>query len=284
MLHVVAHELTHGVVFYSVAQRTGSPFGLLDAYIEGESLTLGPRSFTDHGGVTHTCSTATFPVFDIVDGIVVPGEEAPAYCSDDGRFWLASRQGSAANEGLADIFGVSTGFFHASDGATASYEMGIDSAVGAIRSLSNPRAPGQPRAYRDRLEFAVACRRYVGGECYGEFTGVVFLGGEYFTTIPGPEGCCYGGEHLNSTILSHAFYLAVEGGTNLATGRSVEGVGAANRKVIEEIFFRGLTMHMPAATTLPRTAAVIRQAAADLHPPGSAPYRAVHQALRAAGF
>ena len=292
MLHVVAHELTHGVVFYSVRQRTGSPFGLLDAFIEGESLTLGPRSFTDHGGVTHTCSTATFPVFDIVDGpvfdivdgIVVPGEEAPAYCSDDGRFWLASRQGSAANEGLADIFGVSTGFFHASDGATASYEMGIDSAGGAIRSLSNPRAPGQPRAYRDRLEFAVACRRYVGGECYGEFTGVVFLGGEYFTTIPGPEGCCYGGEHLNSTILSHAFYLAVEGGTNLATGRSVEGVGAANRKVIEEIFFRGLTMHMPAATTLPRTAAVIRQAAADLHPPGSAPYRAVHQALRAAGF
>ena len=113
---------------------------------------------------------------------------------------------------------------------------------------------------------------------------MIFIRGQYVATIPGPDGCCYGGEHLNSTILSHAFYLAVEGGTNLATGRRVEGVGAANRAAIAEIFFRGLTVHMPAATTLPRTAAVIRQAAADLHPPGSAPYRAVHQALWAAGF
>ena len=41
---------------------------------------------------------------------------------------------------------------------------------------------------------------------------------------------------------------------------------------------------MPAAVTLPRAAAVLRQAAADLHPADSAPYRAVHQALRAAGL
>ena len=118
--------------------------------------------------------------------------------------------------------------------------------------------------------------------CLPEYSGVVFIDATYAGEFP--DSCCYGGEHLNSTILSHAFYLAVEGGTNLATGRSVEGVGGANRKVIEEIFFRGLRVHMPAATTLPRTAAAIRQAAADLHPPGSAPYRAVHQALRAAGF
>ena len=128
------------------------------------------------------------------------------------------------------------------------------------------------------------CLRYVDGECYGDFAGAVFIGGRYASTIPGPEGCCYGGQHWNSTILSHAFYLAVEGGTNSATGRSVDGVGPENRALIEEIFFRGLTVHMPAATTLPRAAAVIRQAAADLHPPGSAPYRAVDQALRAAGL
>ena len=282
-LHVVAHELTHGVVFYSVAQRTGSPFGLLNAFIEGESLTLGPRSFTDNEGVTHTCRTATFPVFDIVEGELVP-VEAPAYCSDDGRFVLSSSQGDAADEGLADIFGVSTGFFHAGDGATASYEMGVDGAGGAIRSLSSPRPPIYPRAFRDRIEFAVVCLRYEDGECFGDFTGVIFIRGEYVATIPGPEGCCYGGEHLNSTILSHAFFLAVEGGTNLATGRAVEGVGAASRTEIEKIFFRGLAVHLPAATTLPGTAAAIRQAAADLHAPGSPPYRAVHQALRAAGF
>ena len=278
-LHVVAHELTHGVVFYSVAQRTGSPFGLLDAFIEGVSLTLGPKSFTDQSGVTHSCPTATFPVIDFRDG---EWKEAPAYCSDDGRFWLASRHGSAVNEGLADVFGISTGFFHAEAGATGSYDLGVDGADGAIRSVGNPRAPIYPRAFDDRIEFAVVCLDNVDGECFGEFTSVIFIRGEYVATIP--DECCYGGEHLNSTILSHAFYLAVEGGTNWATGRAVEGVGPHNRTVIEKIFFRGLVVHQPAATTLPGTAAAILQAAADLHAPGSAPYRAVHQALRAAGL
>ena len=278
-LHVVGHELTHGVVFYSVAQRTGSPYGLVDAFIEGESLTHGPRSFTDDAGTTHVCRTAKFRVRDFRDG---KWKRAPAFCSDDGRFVLASRQGSAANEGLADIFGISAGFFHARDGATASYELAIDGAGGAIRSLSNPRSPVYPRAYRDRLEFAVVCLDYVEGECYGEFTNVIFIRGRYAATIP--DSCCYGGEHLNSTILSHAFYLAVEGGVNEATGGAVDGVGPADRAAIEKIFFRALTVHMPAAATLARSAAAVRQAAADLHPADSAPYRAVHQALSAAGF
>ena len=106
-------------------------------------------------------------------------------------------------------------------------------------------------------------------------------GASTFTTR---SRCCYGGEHWSSTILGHAFYLAVEGGTNPATGRAVEGVGATDRAVIEDIFFRALTVHLPAAGTLPRTAAVIRQAAADLHPADNTPYRAVDQALRAAGL
>ena len=287
-LHVVAHELTHGVVHYSIAQRTGSPFGLVDAYIEGESLRFGPRSYTTRDGVTHECGTTTFRVVDFRDG---EPKDAPAFCHD-GRFVLTSNQGTASNEALADIFGVSTGFFHAGDGATASYEMGIDSAGGAIRSLSNPRPPVYPRTYRDRLELAIVClgsERLPGvpaffgdRDCLPEFSGAVFVDADYIGQFRG--SCCYGAEHLNSTILSHAFFLAVEGGTNPASGRSVAGVGADNRAAIEAIFFRGLTVHLPAATTLPRTAAAIRQAAADLHPPGSAPYRAVHQALRAAGF
>ena len=280
-LHVVAHELTHGVVFYSVHQRTGAPFGLQDAFIEGESIRLGPRQFTDDEGVTHTCRTTTFPgLFRTETGAIAEGE-FPAACSDDGRFLLTSRQGTAANEAIADIFGTATGFFHEQDGATGSYEVGIDQASGVIRSLSNPSAPGNPRAFRDRIEFAFYCVEYIDGDCYGDFSGAVFIRGRYRTTL---DRCCYGAEHWNSTILSHAFYLAVEGGTNRATGRAVEGVGAANRTVIEDVFFRALTVHMPAAVTLPRAAAVIRQAAADLHPAGSAPYRAVHQALRAAGF
>ena len=280
-LHVVGHELTHGVVFYSVNQRTGSPFGFIDAFIEGESVRFGPRQFTDDEDVTHVCRTTTFRGRARTETGAIEEGEFPAACSDDGRFVLTSRQAGAAEEAIADVFGVSAGFFHEQDGATGSYELGVDLASGAIRSLSDPRAPGNPRAYRDRIEFAFFCTEYIGGDCYGNFSGAVFIRGEYVTTL---RGCCYGGEHWNSTILSHAFYLAVEGGTNLATGRAVEGVGAANRAVIEDIFFRALTVHLPAAGTLPRTAAVIRQAAADLHPAGSAPYRAVDQALRAAGL
>ena len=278
-LHIVAHELMHNVTFYAVSQRTGSPFGLLDAFIEGVSVRRGPESFRDEAGVTHTCRTATFRVNDFRDGL---WKDAAAYCSDDGRFWLASSQAGAVNEALSDIFGVSAGFFYVEAGASGSYDVGVDHAGGAIRSLRDPRAPFQPRAFADRIEFAVACLEYIAGECYGEFAGVVFIGGEYVATIP--NECCYGGEHLNSTILSHAFYLAVEGGTNLATGLAVDGVGAANRTVIEAIFFRGLTELLPAATTLPGTAAVIRQAATDLQGLDSAPYRAIDQALRAAGL
>ena len=42
----------------------------------------------------------------------------------------------------------------------------------------------------------------------------------------------------NSTLFSHAFYLAIEGGRNATSGVSVTGVGAANRAQIEKVFFR----------------------------------------------
>ena len=280
-LHVVAHELTHGVVFYSVNRRTGSPFGLIDAFIEGESVRLGPRQFTDDEGVTHVCRTTTFPGRIRTETGAIEERQFPAACSDDGRFLLTSSQGEAVDEALADVFGVSAGFFHEQDGATGSYELGADLAFGVIRSLSDPTARRYPGAYRDRIEFAFFCTEYIDGECYGNFSGASFIRGRYHTTY---DRCCYGAQHWNSTIISHAFHLAVEGGTNRATGRAVEGVGAADRAAIEDIFFRALTVHMPAAGTLPRAAAVIRQAAADLHPADSAPYRAVDQALRAAGF
>ena len=54
-----------------------------------------------------------------------------------------------------------------------------------------------------------------------------------------------GGVHHNSTLFSHAFYLAVEGGRNATSGLSVTGVGATNRAQIEKVFFRAETKLMP---------------------------------------
>ena len=218
--------MTHGVAFYSVNQRTGSPFGIIDAFIEGESFRFGPRQFTDDEGVTHVCRTTTFRGRARTETGAIEEREFPAACSDDGRFLLASRQGGAVEEALADIFGVSAGFFHEQDGATGSYELGVDLAYGVIRSLSDPTARRYPGAYRDRIEFAFFCVEDIDGDCYRDFSGASFIRGRYHTTY---DRCCYGANHWNSTILSHAFYLAVEGGTNLATGHAVEGVGAADR-------------------------------------------------------
>ena len=93
----------------------------------------------------------------------------------------------------------------------------------------------------------------------------------------------YGAHHWNSLILSHVYYLAVEGGTHRTSGMTVEGIGGANREEMERIFFHAMRDLMPAAASLPIAAAVLRQAAVDLAP-GSEAERALDQALHAVGL
>lgn len=75
---------------------------------------------------------------------------------------------------------------------------------GALRSFENPRANGRPDHYSNR------------------YTGTADNGGV----------------RTNSTIVSHAYYLAIEGGTNRTSGLPVEGVGRAHRDQIEKAFSR----------------------------------------------
>ena len=112
------------------------------------------------------------------------------------------------------------------------------------------------------------------------YTHIGFVAGQQFTLRAGG----YDGVHWNSTILSHAFYLAIEGGQNRTTGRTVQGVGAVNRHQVERAFFRAMTHLMPARTSFRMTAAVIRQSAVDLFGVGSATQRAIDQALNAVGL
>jgi thermolysin len=93
-----------------------------------------------------------------------------------------------------------------------------------------------------------------------------------------------GAVHWNSTILSHAFYLAVEGGQNRTSGRTVQGVGAANRGQIEQVFFRAVTNLFPSSPTFQQAAAILRQAAIDIHGASSAAFRSTDQALTAVGL
>jgi thermolysin len=166
-------------------------------------------------------------------------------------------EGGALNESFSDIFGTATAFFFDSlrTGVTpASYLLGRDLTVppGAFiprygqyfaRSISNPLQTGNPDHYSRR----------------------------------GTES------HFNSTIMSHAFYLAVEGGTNRTSGLAVQGVGAANREQIEKVFFRALTSLLPSSATFALARVTTIQAARDLYGAGGTVERAVTQAWDAVG-
>jgi Zn-dependent metalloprotease len=160
-------------------------------------------------------------------------------------------EGGALNEAFSDMFGIATAFYFeaAGDGPLkASYLIGRDLAVPSgvlTRSLANPAQTNDPDHYT---------RRIIGGD-----------------------------PHYNSTIASHAYYLAIEGGTNRTSGLSVQGVGAANREQIEKVFFRALTSLMPSNATFALTRAATIQAARDLYGAGGAVERAVTQAWDAVG-
>ena len=274
LFDVVGHELMHGVTHFSVSNRTGSPFGLYNLIPVGARL--GPPNFTDRTGETHTCDTARFPgEVETPQGLDVG--LVPAWCVD-GRFVLAYSGDGAIHEGYSDIFGESLGFYYEDEGVSADYLVGGDFSEGPIRSMIDPSFSEDPDTYRDRFEFALT----LGGAFEWDYSGHVFVRGEYFGTLrDGAFG--YGGNHWNSLILSHAFYLAIEGGTHRTSGLTVEGIGGENRAEMEAIFFRAMRDLMPAMASLPIAAAVIRQSAADLDPGGDA-QRAVDQALRAIGL
>jgi bacillolysin len=168
-------------------------------------------------------------------------------------------EAGALNEGFSDIFGASTAFFYDPPGngaLQASYLLAKDltSPPGAVvpllrgaltRSLSNPLSTNDPDHYT---------LRNIGGD-----------------------------PHVNSTILSHAFYLAVEGGVNRTSKLAVQGVGAANRDQIEKAFFRALTVLLPSNATFALTRVATIQAARDLFGAGGTVERAVTQAWDAVG-
>lgn len=163
-------------------------------------------------------------------------------------------ESGALNEAFSDIMATSAEFFFepVGDGPMhADYLMGEDVVTpGGIRSLQNPASFGDPDNYNVR---------YRGASDNG-------------------------GVHTNSLIAGHAFYLAIEGGTDRTSGLAVEGVGAAHREQIEQIFYRAFTQLLPANATFGVARLATLQAARDLYGAGSAPERAIAQAWTAVGI
>ena len=284
----IAHELMHGVTFHSVLQRTGMP--LLDSYwsIPGpSSFTLAePSRFVLQAGV-HECGQSYTWDHPAMEEWI--GRRFQFVCDEEGRFELIANEGGAINEAWSDMFGTAVEFMvhePPQGPLRADYEFGEDTPP-AIRSLARPGS--------------IALEGTVGSLTYpDEQSGMVrFLVGEFednernffspFGSVDGENiiwlgSFFYDGVHWNSTVLGHAFYLAIEGGMNETTGLTVQGLGGERRHDIEQVFFRAMTELMPPETNVEIAALVVRVAALDLFGPGSDVFGAVHQALNAVGL
>ena len=172
---------------------------------------------------------------------------------------IYENESGALNESFSDIMGTSAEFYARASGRSdraTDYLIGEDivtparpGALTGIRSMSDPRSFGDPDHYAIRYT--------------------------------GPED--NGGVHINSGISNHAFFLAIEGGTNRTSGLAVTGVGGANREQIERIFYRGFTSYLTPGATFAQARQATLRAASELFGDASAAFRAVQQAWTAVG-
>ncbi|MGE5126690.1 MAG: M4 family metallopeptidase [Betaproteobacteria bacterium] len=153
----------------------------------------------------------------------------------------------ALNEAFSDIMATGAEFYLQPD--KADYLLGEDAITpGGTRSMQNPMAYGDPD--------------------------------HYSLLYRGPDD--NGGVHSNSGIANHAFYLAIEGGRH-RLGAIVQGVGGANRALIERVFYRAFTSFLTPSATFAQARAATIEAARELYGAGSAAETAVIQAWTAVG-
>ena len=169
---------------------------------------------------------------------------------------IYQNESGALNEAFSDIMGTAVEFYYQPAGTgfqKADYLIGEDVVTrnglpSGLRSMANPNSYGYPDHYSLR--------------------------------VTGPAD--NGGVHTNSSIVNHAYYLAIEGGTHRLGGPTVQGVGQANRAQIENVFYRAFTLLMASNATFSAARAATILSAQQLYP-GSAVVQAVTQAWTAVG-
>jgi Zn-dependent metalloprotease len=260
-----------GYVYDYLYERFGRR-GLDDANIPIKSVThaLRREDWIFYG--PETVGTFFVNAFYIGEGVMYYGDGLPPSVTFAGRRWkylagaldivahelihgvtdYSSRliyqgESGALNEAISDILATGAEFFAQPE--KADYLGGEDVITpGGLRSFQNPTLYGDPD--------------HVTGAYRGSSDN--------------------GGVHINSTIISHAFYLAIEGGQH-RLGATVQGVGGANREEIERVFYRAFTTLLPPSATWSQARAATIQAARELYGGGSAAERAVTQAWAAVG-
>ena len=168
-------------------------------------------------------------------GIDVVAHELAHAVIESSSGLLNEGESGALSEAFSDLIGAGTEFFMAESerhpAEQADYLIGEDVVKpGGIRSLSDPLAMGDPDHYSIR---------FIGASDNG-------------------------GVHTNSTIASHVYFLAVEGGVNRTSGLAVSGLGAERRELVEQIFYRAYSLLLPTSATFSMARAATIQSARDL--------------------
>lgn len=300
-METTAQEMMHGVTYAAVMARTGG--APMDDMAVSHSL--GPRSFM-WDGETHTCASAMLPVMVDPYAPAIDMEMLPAAC-DGGHFMLASDQGRAVREAWGDVMGEALDQRLGPPAASCRYQVGVyvggSTIAGtnctenrAARSIRRPHWTGNARHISGLVEFALAMDEdgayhyspfyFVGGEFQGfmEPDVRVLEQLEADDTVPLSHDAVLGGAYVNSTILSHVYYLAVEGGQAVGLD-DLPGVQNDEDAIemIEQVFFRAMTDLMPQAMSLEAAAGALRQSAADLAG-GTAVQERIEEGLTAVGF
>ena len=161
------------------------------------------------------------------------GQNFPIFC-DAGRYVLVSNHPGAINEGFSDVFGIGSEFFHHAVGAgplRADYKVAEDIA-GAFNRAADIPGSLVATTFSDPSTIPITRSRafsFIAAIAQGTRSNPVsflplswVLVGDELATLPTDDAA---GVHFNSTILSHAFYLAIEGGRTQRQGWRYRGWG-----------------------------------------------------------
>ena len=164
-------------------------------------------------------------------------------------------ESGALDEAISDIMSIATEFLFqpVGDGRLkADWLQGEDLFIDLgqyFRSFSNPSSVEDPDHYSIR---------YLGDEDNG-------------------------GVHINSSIVNHAYYLMVMGGTNRTSGVSVNGIGFAQMERIERIFYRGFMYYLVPSSNFSDAREATIRAARELYGSGSVEEQTVRAGWNAVG-
>jgi bacillolysin len=191
--------------------------------------------------------------FDVLTALDVCGHEiGHAVCSNTANLTYSNESG-AMNEGFSDIWAACIENFAAPTKGIWLIGEDIERRTGhvALRSMSNPKAEGQPDTYK---------------------------GTKWYTGTADS-----GGVHTNSGVLNHWFYILSIGKSGTNDKGSVYNVTGISIAKAEKIAFRLESVYLTASSNyaVARTSAI--QAATDLYGAGSAEVIATTDAWYAVG-